>query len=130
MIIRGNKTVAVMAGLVPAIHAGRPASLFQTSRRGRGVDGRDKPGHDGSRREIQGRSFPSDHLKYASICFLALLALLFTATLALAAAPNFPALSGRVVDAANILSADQRASLDGKLSTLESQSGIQLVVAT
>jgi len=62
--------------------------------------------------------------------FLPLLALLFIGTLALAAAPGFPPLSGRVVDAANVLSADQRAALDTKLATLETQSGIQLVVAT
>ena len=35
-----------------------------------------------------------------------------------------------MIDAANILSGDQRATLETKLATLESQSGIQLVVAT
>ena len=58
-----------------------------------------------------------------------LLALLICAAFA-QAAPGFPPLSGRVVDAANVLSADQRAALDTKLATLETQSGIQLVVAT
>jgi uncharacterized protein len=48
----------------------------------------------------------------------------------MAAALNFPALTGRVVDAANILSSDQRAALETKLEALEEKSGIQLVVAT
>ena len=59
-----------------------------------------------------------------------LLALLLAATWSFAAGPNFPALSGRVVDAANILSADQRGAMEAKLATLESKSGIQLVVAS
>jgi uncharacterized protein len=46
------------------------------------------------------------------------------------AAANFPALTGRVVDQANALSAGERASLEGKLADLETKSGIQLVVAT
>jgi uncharacterized protein len=62
----------------------------------------------------------------------ALIALLFAALMvgvALAAA-NFPALSGRVVDAANILSPVTDADLERKLADLEQKSGIQLVVAT
>ncbi|MEJ7925403.1 TPM domain-containing protein [Sphingobium sp. AN641] len=43
---------------------------------------------------------------------------------------SFPALSGRVVDAANILDPAQEATLTQKLATLEQQSGRQLVVAT
>jgi len=46
------------------------------------------------------------------------------------AATNFPALTGRVVDQANALSAAERASLEGKLADLEAKSGIQMVVAT
>jgi uncharacterized protein len=46
------------------------------------------------------------------------------------AALNFPALTGRVVDQANVISPEQRASLEGKLKALEDKSGIQLVVAT
>ncbi|HLH49430.1 MAG TPA: TPM domain-containing protein [Roseiarcus sp.] len=49
---------------------------------------------------------------------------------ALAAEPNFPPLGGRVVDQANILSAETRAALTAKLKALEDKSGIQLVVAT
>ena len=47
-----------------------------------------------------------------------------------AMAQTFPQLSGRVVDAANILPAEAEASLTGRLEQLEQQSGRQLVVAT
>src|SRR5476651_1248340 len=57
------------------------------------------------------------------------LALLVSFGLAVFAA-NFPALTGRVVDQANIIPAPARADLETKLSDLESKSGIQLVVAT
>ena len=67
----------------------------------------------------------------------ALLARLAVAWLAVAAAltiawaaNDFPALTGRVVDQAGVLSATTRADLDGKLASLEQKSGIQLVVAT
>ncbi len=43
---------------------------------------------------------------------------------------NYPALSGRIVDAANIISADTRNAIESKLADLETKSGIQLVVAT
>ncbi len=43
---------------------------------------------------------------------------------------NFPALSGRVVDQANIIPADTQTALTQKLADLEQKSGIQLVVAT
>jgi uncharacterized protein len=46
------------------------------------------------------------------------------------AAENFPALTGRVVDQAQVLSVPERADLETKLADLESKSGIQLVVAT
>ncbi len=45
-------------------------------------------------------------------------------------AANFPALTGRVVDAAGILSPITAADLERKLANLEQKSGIQLVVAT
>ncbi len=57
-------------------------------------------------------------------CFLA-----FIVTLALAA-PNYPPLSGRVVDQAGVIQASTRAGLESKLRDLEEKSGIQLVVAT
>jgi uncharacterized protein len=59
---------------------------------------------------------------------IALVALL-CAGLALFAA-NFPPLTGRIVDQANIISAETRNSLEPKLADLETKSGIQLVVAT
>jgi hypothetical protein len=46
------------------------------------------------------------------------------------AAPKFPALSGRVVDEANILSPQVEQDLTTKLKTLEDSTGRQLVVAT
>jgi len=55
------------------------------------------------------------------------LVLLCTGT---AFALNFPSLSGRIVDQANIIPADTRSAIEGKLVDLESKSGIQLVVAT
>jgi uncharacterized protein len=61
------------------------------------------------------------------------LALFVGAALGLApakAAETFPPLTGRVVDQAQILSASERADLEGKLADLENKSGIQLVVAT
>ena len=57
---------------------------------------------------------------------LSLLLLLAFAALAL----TFPALSGRIVDQANVIDASTKASLEAKLAQLEAKSGIQLVVAT
>jgi len=59
----------------------------------------------------------------------ALLALALLAAPALAA-PKFPALTGRVVDHANMLSPAVEANLTGRLAALESQTGRQLVVVT
>nr|WP_314446517.1 TPM domain-containing protein [uncultured Sphingomonas sp.] len=56
------------------------------------------------------------------------LALLFAAVPA--AAQNFPKLTGRVVDAANIIPPDEEAALTAKLEALEQQTSRQLVVAT
>lgn len=46
------------------------------------------------------------------------------------AAPQFPPLAGRVTDAANILPAEVKARLDGKLAALEQQTHRQFVIAT
>src|SRR3712207_6247645 len=46
------------------------------------------------------------------------------------AQPKFPPLSGRVVDAANILPPQVEAELTQKLAALEAQTSRQLVVAT
>ena len=59
---------------------------------------------------------------------LGIAALLFAAVLALSA--NFPALTGRIVDQANVIPAETRSAIEPKLADLESKSGIQLVVAT
>ena len=59
----------------------------------------------------------------------ATLAFLFLLTPAWAA-PKFPALSGRVVDDANILSSQTKADLTGKLAALEQKTSRQLVVVT
>jgi uncharacterized protein len=58
----------------------------------------------------------------------ALMAALFA--IAPAFAINFPALTGRVVDQANIIQPDTRVAIEQKLTDLETKSGIQLVVAT
>ncbi len=47
-----------------------------------------------------------------------------------ARALDFPALTGRVVDQAGIMSAESRSDVEAKSKELESKSGIQLVVAT
>ena len=57
---------------------------------------------------------------------LAFLCLIIPAT----AAPKFPALTGRVVDDANILSSDTKAGLTQKLAALEQKTSRQLVVVT
>ena len=57
------------------------------------------------------------------------LALTLTAS-AFAQDLTFPALTGRVVDQANLLPADTRLALEQKLAALEDKSGIQFVVAT
>jgi uncharacterized protein len=46
------------------------------------------------------------------------------------AEPKFPPLTGRVVDAANMLDAAERQQLESQLAAFEQASGIQLVVAT
>ncbi len=43
---------------------------------------------------------------------------------------DFPALTGRVVDQAGVMSAESRADVEAKSKELEDKSGIQLVVAT
>jgi uncharacterized protein len=58
------------------------------------------------------------------------LALAFLLPATSAFAQEFPKLSGRVVDAANLLDPAQEAELDGKLAALQQASTRQLVVAT
>jgi uncharacterized protein len=47
-----------------------------------------------------------------------------------AADPQFPALTGRIVDNANLLSAEDEAAIEAELATLEGKSTDQLVVVT
>ena len=62
---------------------------------------------------------------------LRLIAAVWLALFALpAVAQNFPPLTGRVVDQANLLRPEQKVDLDSKLLALEAQSGRQFVVAT
>src|SRR5450631_2573533 len=51
-------------------------------------------------------------------------------TIATAFTLTLPALTGRIVDQANIIPAATRAAIEQKLADLEAKSGIQLVVAT
>jgi uncharacterized protein len=60
--------------------------------------------------------------------YLAILLLLLGA--GAAPALQFPALTGRVVDQANVIPVQNRSALESKLKDLEDKSGIQLVVAT
>jgi len=61
---------------------------------------------------------------------LILAVVLLFCVVSLAFALNFPALSGRVVDQAGVMSAQSRSTVETKLKDLEDKSGIQLVVAT
>jgi uncharacterized protein len=63
-------------------------------------------------------------LRVAVFMLLALLAAQFAF-----ADPNFPALTGRVVDAAGTLTAGEQAALEQKLADYETRSGHQVVVA-
>lgn len=58
------------------------------------------------------------------------LALAFVAAGAVGAVPGFPALSGRVVDQAEVLSSATEGALDAELAGHEARSGQQLVVVT
>jgi len=57
-------------------------------------------------------------------------ALLLLCFVSVAFAFNFPPLTGRVVDQANVMSPQSRADVEQKSKELEDKSGIQLVVAT
>jgi uncharacterized protein len=76
------------------------------------------------------KPFQGDGRRGRLLAWAAALLCLTVALPAFAAAPTFPALTGRVVDGANMLSPATEASLTQKLQTLETQSGRQLVVVT
>jgi uncharacterized protein len=61
---------------------------------------------------------------------LAAVAIALLWTVVAAVALTFPALTGRIVDQANVISADAKRTIEPKLADLEAKSGIQLVVAT
>ncbi len=71
-----------------------------------------------------GLSLPKGRTHFA----FAAIALLWMAVTALAV--TFPPLTGRIVDQANIITAETRNAIEPKLIDLETKSGIQLVVAT
>jgi uncharacterized protein len=60
----------------------------------------------------------------------AFLLLLFWSNLALAAEPTYPALTGRIVDGANLIAPEARQRIEGKLKAHEDKTSDQLVVAT
>jgi uncharacterized protein len=62
---------------------------------------------------------------FLAIAFVALLCTVVTALTL-----TFPALTGRIVDRANIIPTETHSAIEQKLADLEARSGIQLVVAT
>ena len=76
---------------------------------------------------------PRDALALAGAAWRTAVAMLLFLGLSLAfaaAAPKFPALTGRIVDEANLLSAEDRRALEGELQALEEKSSDQLVIYT
>jgi uncharacterized protein len=71
------------------------------------------------------RCYPGAWVRTSSFGLVVLLCATLTAL-----ALNFPALTGRIVDQANIIPPDSRSAIEPKLVDLENKSGIQLVVAT
>jgi uncharacterized protein len=84
-----------------------------------GIDIRSRAGHFGPHPFAR----PGMTVALAAVTLLLCLA---TAALAL----DFPALSGRVVDQAGVMTEQTRSGIETKLKSLEDKSGIQLVVAT
>ena len=85
-------------------------------------------GSQTGRRSVH-RPFPSPSRKREGSGWLFCL-LLFLLALAPAQAQTFPALTGRVVDAANVIPPDEEARLTQRLAWLDTQSHRQLVVVT
>ena len=77
-----------------------------------------------------GRGAPSAAPAFARRAGAILLVLAALLCAGLALAYDFPPLTGRIVDAANVIPDATKAALEPKLQTLEEKSGIQLVVAT
>lgn len=64
------------------------------------------------------------------MAFVAMAVMLLSIVPPAIAAPNFPSLTGRIVDEASLLSAEQKQALAGALAALEEKSSDQLVVVT
>ena len=90
--------------------------------RNRGRDCADQPAHADARAGADGRAVKVHPSSLAAALVLCLTAAAF--------ALNFPALTGRVVDQANVMSAASRSAIEAKSKDLEDKSGVQLVVAT
>lgn len=68
---------------------------------------------------------------WLAVALAATLAICFTPSAALAQSPpGFPALTGRVVDEANLLTPETEAEISEKLAALEAETGDQVVVVT
>ncbi len=65
-----------------------------------------------------------------SFCLVTVVTLLLSFFPAQSATENFPQLTGRIVDQANVIPQQTSTAITAKLKDLESKSGIQLVVAT
>jgi uncharacterized protein len=89
------------------------------------MDGATITGRDVSRGAVE-RCLASPVFSRLSVA--AVLILCFLPILAFAL--DFPPLTGRVVDQAGVMTAENRADVEAKLKDLEDKSGIQLVVAT
>ena len=67
--------------------------------------------------------------RLATSLALAAIFIAFIAALALAA-PNYPELTGRIVDNANLISAEDRAAIEAELAALETTSTDQIAILT
>ncbi len=72
---------------------------------------------------------PAIHLAGRLALWCLLLALVVGGD-AIAAEPNFPALTGRIVDNANLLTPEDRAAIEAELAALEQKSSDQIAVVT
>jgi uncharacterized protein len=102
-----------------------PASAGMTS----GLGGPVVPGLPSLRRRPGSRYVGTEHRDLATAIAVALAAILLAFTPCLAA-PNFPQLTGQIVDNAGLLSAEDRAAIEADLKALEAKSTDQLVVVT
>lgn len=72
---------------------------------------------------------PRRHASFWVLCAAALL-LLWAGTGLIAAAPNFPQLTGRIVDQSQLLTPDDRQAIEAELRALEERSTDQIAVVT